>query len=156
MVDRTIWNEVSIFDRGTRGFVEDKVQPGDHVRVKGTLRSNRLERDGETVYTTDLAVDGFQRQAKKAAPSAEPPRNENVGAASGCLDISRVKGGIGLSCQRTTKLARPAAEWATLLPNRLSCQRATNEFIRGGEGASIYRVAESWPITSSARCGGPL
>ncbi len=64
-VDRTHWNEVAIFDRGTRGWVSEKVQPGDVVRVEGTLRQSSYERDGETVYTTDLVVEDFNRQPKK-------------------------------------------------------------------------------------------
>ncbi len=66
-VDRTDWNEVAIFDSNTRAYVEKNVETGDYVRVEGGLRQNSFERNGEKVYTVELAVDSFSRQPKKAA-----------------------------------------------------------------------------------------
>ncbi|WP_104825519.1 single-stranded DNA-binding protein [Rhizobium sp. NXC24] len=64
-VDRTNWNEVAIFDGSTRTFVEKNVTAGDYVRIVGTLRQNSFERNGETVYTVELAAESFSRQPKK-------------------------------------------------------------------------------------------
>jgi single-strand DNA-binding protein len=72
-VDRVNWNEVTIFDKGTREYVAKNVSKGQYVRVEGTLRQNSYERDGDTVYTTELIVDSFSRQpvGKKAEGETE-------------------------------------------------------------------------------------
>lgn len=67
--DRTFWNEVVIFDRQTRGYIEKNLEIGDIVRVEGTLRQSSYERDGSKVYTTELVVDDFSRQPKRTASS---------------------------------------------------------------------------------------
>ena len=71
-VDRTHWNEVIIFDRGTRNWIKDNVVKGDIVRVEGTLRQSTYEnKDGATNYTTDLVVERFHRQPKKKADAGD-------------------------------------------------------------------------------------
>lgn len=63
--DRTYWNEVVVFNRTTRGWIEKRLEVGDVVRVEGILRDSNYNRDGETVYTTELVVEDFNRQPKK-------------------------------------------------------------------------------------------
>lgn len=72
MQDRTFWNEVAIFDESTRKHVEKRLAVGEYVRVEGTLRRSSYERDGEKVYTTELAVDQISRQPTKAAAASDP------------------------------------------------------------------------------------
>lgn len=69
-VDRTNWNEVVIFDRNTRSFIEKHVTPGDYVRVEGTIRQGSCERNGERAYTTDLIAEEFHRQPVKKSQAA--------------------------------------------------------------------------------------
>jgi hypothetical protein len=65
--DRTIWNEVSVFDESARNYVAKTFIKGDYVRAAGTIRQNSYEKDGEHRYTTDLAVVEISR-----APSKKP------------------------------------------------------------------------------------
>lgn len=70
-VDRTDWNEVAIFDQGSRNWVEKNLTKGDYVRAVGNLRQNSFERNGEKVYTVELDVTEISRQPKKAAADKE-------------------------------------------------------------------------------------
>ena len=59
------FNEVTVFDPKTRSYIERHVQKGDLVHVDGRLRQNSFERDGRTVYTTDLIALDFGKLASK-------------------------------------------------------------------------------------------
>nr|WP_313015846.1 single-stranded DNA-binding protein [Brucella intermedia] len=60
------WNEVVIFRKSTRKYVEDHVQPGDLVMARGRLRQESFtDGNGEQRYTTNLIVNDFGLLAKK-------------------------------------------------------------------------------------------
>ena len=75
--DRTIWNEVSVFDESTRNYVAQTFVKGDYVRAAGTIRQNSYEKDGERRYVTDLVVEEISRAPLKKpetpASDAAPP-----------------------------------------------------------------------------------
>ena len=61
----THWNEVTIFNKRTQGFVEEHINKGDLVHVRGRIRQGNYKRaDGSTAYTVDLIALEFDRQAK--------------------------------------------------------------------------------------------
>lgn len=60
-VDRVYWNEVAIFDIGTRNYVTKNMNAGDYVRARGIIRQNNFEKNGEKVFKTDLIVESFSR-----------------------------------------------------------------------------------------------
>jgi len=56
--EETFWNRVSVFREALRKAV-DEASIGDLVKVRGRMRDNRYEKNGETIYTTDRYVDKF-------------------------------------------------------------------------------------------------
>ena len=78
-VEKTNWNEVVIFDKTTRAYVEEKFAKGDYIRTEGTLRQNSYERNGDKVYTTELIVDQISRLPVKRA-EADQPENQREAA----------------------------------------------------------------------------
>lgn len=58
------WNEVTIITKSIQAYVKQHVSKGDLVHVRGRLRQNSFERDGERVYTVDLIVSKFGRLAQ--------------------------------------------------------------------------------------------
>ena len=60
----TKWNEVTIFNDATQGFVQRNLSVGDLVYAAGTLGQNSYERDGERVFTVTLACEQIERLAK--------------------------------------------------------------------------------------------
>lgn len=57
----TIWNSVTIFSEPMRKRLNnDKVgKKGNQVIFQGTIQSNSYEKDGSTIYTTDLIATDF-------------------------------------------------------------------------------------------------
>lgn len=62
--DDAHWNEVTIFTKATQSYVSEHVGKGDLVHVRGRLRQNSFERDGQRVYTVDLIVQEIGRLAQ--------------------------------------------------------------------------------------------
>jgi single stranded DNA-binding protein len=80
--DRTIWNEVSVFEETSRSYVTTRFVKGDLVRCAGTIRQNSYEKDGERRYVTDLVVEEISRAPlKKADGAADEPAGEDAPAA---------------------------------------------------------------------------
>ncbi|MDF3813214.1 single-stranded DNA-binding protein [Rhodopseudomonas sp. BAL398] len=52
--DDAHWNEVTIFTKAIQSYVNEHISKGDLVHVRGRLRQNSFERDGQRVYTVDL------------------------------------------------------------------------------------------------------
>ena len=72
----TLWNEVVIFNDKTISRLKANLTEGDYVRAEGSLRNTRYERNGETVFSTDLICEEFYRQptkAKQAMPEDTAP-----------------------------------------------------------------------------------
>ena len=68
-VKNTLWNEVVIFNDKTITRLKANLTEGDYVRAEGSLRNTRYERNGETVFSTDLICEEFYRQPTKAKPA---------------------------------------------------------------------------------------
>jgi single-stranded DNA-binding protein len=64
------WNEVTIFTKSIQDYVNEHVSKGDLVHVRGRVRQNSYERDGQRIYTVDLIGVEFGRLAQAAERSA--------------------------------------------------------------------------------------
>jgi len=64
------WNEVTIFTKSIQDYVNEHVSKGDLVHVRGRVRQNSYERDGQRIYTVDLIGLEFGRLAQAAEWSA--------------------------------------------------------------------------------------
>jgi single-stranded DNA-binding protein len=62
--DDAHWNEVTIFTKLIQSYVNEHVSKGDLVHVRGRLRQNSFERDGQRIYTVDLIAQEFGRLAQ--------------------------------------------------------------------------------------------
>lgn len=57
----------------TAETIEQYVKKGTQVAVAGSIQTGSYEKDGQKVYTTDIAVDGFQiLTPKKSEPAPAP------------------------------------------------------------------------------------
>ena len=63
-IERTRWNEVTIFSETTRGYVKRNIVKGDLVFASGSMGQTKWEKDGETVYGVTLAVERIERLCK--------------------------------------------------------------------------------------------
>ncbi|MGX7744006.1 single-stranded DNA-binding protein [Rhodopseudomonas parapalustris] len=61
------WNEVTIFTSSIQKYVNEHVGKGDLVHVRGRLRQNSYERDGQRIYTVDLIGLEIGRLVKTSA-----------------------------------------------------------------------------------------
>lgn len=71
--DDTHWNRVTLFGKNIARA--EKMGKGDLVHATGRVRQTRYERDGQTVYGTDLIVDRIAVVAKNGKP-AEQDRDD--------------------------------------------------------------------------------
>ena len=62
--DDAHWNEVTIFTKSIQSYVSEHTSKGDLVHVRGRLRQNSFERDGQRIYTVDLIAQEFGRLAQ--------------------------------------------------------------------------------------------
>ncbi len=62
--DDALWNEVTIFDENRRTYIQDNIEKGDLVHVRGQVKQNSFERGGAKVYTVDLIANEFSCLAK--------------------------------------------------------------------------------------------
>ena len=62
--DNTHWNTATVFNERTIKWIKDKCKLGDLVHARGRLRQGSYEKDGETIYTTDLITEDFLLLAK--------------------------------------------------------------------------------------------
>jgi single-strand DNA-binding protein len=68
--DDAHWNEVTIFTKAIQSYVSEHVSKGDLVHVRGRLRQNSFERDGQRVYTVDLIAHELGRLAQASERAA--------------------------------------------------------------------------------------
>ena len=73
-VERTRWNEVTIFSDTTCGFVRRNIGKGDLVYTSGSLEQTKWEKDGETFYGVTLAAERIERLCK--GPNRGNDRND--------------------------------------------------------------------------------
>ena len=76
-VERTRWNEVTVFGESTRGYVNRNIVKGDLVFTSGSMGQTKWEKDGETFYGVTLA--GRTHRAPVQGP--EPRRRQRRRAA---------------------------------------------------------------------------
>jgi single-stranded DNA-binding protein len=65
------WNEVSIFSEAVRNYATKYAKAGDLVLVRGRMKQNSFERNGEKVYTVDLIAEDFSILAPKNEKAIE-------------------------------------------------------------------------------------
>ena len=79
-VESVKWNEVTIFNEATQGFVKRNLTKGDLVYADGILGQTSYERDGERVYGMTLACQRIERLAK-ADGRQDAPEDQAANAA---------------------------------------------------------------------------
>ncbi len=52
--EKTNWLQVTVFKPSLVKFVAEHLSTGRYIRATGAIRPNSYEKDGTTVYTTDL------------------------------------------------------------------------------------------------------
>src|SRR5277367_2156960 len=63
-VERTRWNEVTVFGESTRGYIRRNIVKGDLVFTSGSMGQTKWEKDGETFYGVTLAAERIERLCK--------------------------------------------------------------------------------------------
>jgi single-strand DNA-binding protein len=63
-VERTRWNEVTVFGEATRGYVKRNIVKGDLIFTSGSMGQTKWEKDGETFYGVTLACERIERLYK--------------------------------------------------------------------------------------------
>src|SRR5271165_2280245 len=63
-VERTRWNEVTVFGEATRGYVKRNIVKGDLIFSSGSMGQTKWEKDGETFYGVTLACERIERLSK--------------------------------------------------------------------------------------------
>src|ERR1700689_1143900 len=63
-VERTRWNEVTIFGESTRGYIKRNIVKGDLIFTSGSMGQTKWEKDGETFYGVTLAAERLERLCK--------------------------------------------------------------------------------------------
>ena len=63
-VDQPHWNTVTVLPENVQAYIEEHVDDGDLVLVKGRMHESSYE-DGETRYTVDLIATQFCKLASK-------------------------------------------------------------------------------------------
>jgi single-stranded DNA-binding protein len=88
-VDDAHWNEITIFDDGTKTYIDKYLDKGDLVHARGRIRQASYEKDGEQVYTVNLVctqfaclarADGKQTAAQErpAGAAANADREDDI------------------------------------------------------------------------------
>ncbi|MCB8839365.1 single-stranded DNA-binding protein [Aurantimonas sp. VKM B-3413] len=69
--DDTHWNEVVVFSPQQLQTIAETIAKGDLVRTTGRIRQSRYEKNGETIFATDLLVREFALLARPGAAKAD-------------------------------------------------------------------------------------
>ncbi len=88
-VDDAHWNEITIFDDGTKTYIDKYLDKGDLVHARGRIRQASYEKDGEQVYRVNLVctkfaclarADGKQTgaQERPAGAAANADREDDI------------------------------------------------------------------------------
>ena len=83
-VERTRWNEVTVFGESTRGYVKRNIVKGDLVFTSGSMGQTKWEKDGETFYGVTLAGERIERLSKgpnHGDDKADEPQERRSGPA---------------------------------------------------------------------------
>ena len=84
-IEQAKWNEITIFNEATQGFVQRNLEKGDLAYAAGTLAQSSYRKDGEMVYGMTLACEQIERLAKAnsredATEGRQPRRAAKVDA----------------------------------------------------------------------------
>ena len=79
-IENVKWNEVTIFNEATQGFVKRNLTKGDLIYTDGILGQTSYERNGERVYGMTLACQRIERLAK-ADGRQDAPEHQTTSAA---------------------------------------------------------------------------
>jgi len=79
-IENVKWNEVTIFNEATQGFVKRNLTKGDLVYTDGILGQTSYESNGERVYGMTLACQRIERLAK-ADGRQDAPEHQTTSAA---------------------------------------------------------------------------
>jgi single-strand DNA-binding protein len=63
-IERTRWNELTVFGEGTRGYVKRNIVKGDLIFTSGSMGQTKWEKDGGPVYGVTLACERIERLSK--------------------------------------------------------------------------------------------
>jgi single-strand DNA-binding protein len=79
---KTEWHNVVILAEGLSGMVEKVVKKGTHLYIEGTLRNRSYEKDGQTKYITEIALQGYNSKlvilnSKDSSDRSSEDRNYN-------------------------------------------------------------------------------
>jgi single-strand DNA-binding protein len=89
-VERTRWNEVTIFGESSRGYVKRNIVKGDLVFTSGSMGQTKWEKDGETFYGITLAAERIERLCKgpnHQGNSPEEPQEQRRATGADSEDI---------------------------------------------------------------------
>jgi single-stranded DNA-binding protein len=81
-VDDPHWNEITIFDDGTKTYIDKYLDKGDLVHARGRIRQANYEKDGEQVYTVNLICAQFACLARADGKQASTQERPAGGAAN--------------------------------------------------------------------------
>ncbi|MGO9232953.1 MAG: single-stranded DNA-binding protein [Methylocella sp.] len=79
-IENVKWNEVTIFNEATQGFVKRNLTKGDLIYTDGILGQTSYKRNGERVYGMTLACQRIERLAK-ADGRQDAPEHQTTSAA---------------------------------------------------------------------------
>jgi single-stranded DNA-binding protein len=85
-VDDAHWNEITIFDDGTKTYIDKYLDKGDLVHARGRIRQASYEKDGEQVYTVNLICTQFACLARADGKQTAPQERPAGAAANADLD----------------------------------------------------------------------
>ena len=63
-IERTRWNEITIFSDATQTYVKRNIDKGDLVFTSGSLSQTKWEKDDQTFYGVTLAAERIERLCK--------------------------------------------------------------------------------------------
>ena len=126
-VERTRWNEVTVFGESTRGYVKRNIVKGDLVFTSGSMGQTKWEKDGETFYGVTLAAERLERLCKgpnHGDDKGDEPQEKRPGARRrlGRHPVLTAqppnRGGLGLPAFLTALSERTPIHGLSDLPHR--------------------------------------
>jgi len=69
--DETSWHRCVAFGK-TAEIINDHFRKGRKILIEGRLRYGSYEKDGHTVYTTEIVIDRFEFVEKKSGGDSRP------------------------------------------------------------------------------------
>jgi single-strand DNA-binding protein len=64
-VEKTNWCRIVTFEKNNINFISKYVTKGRYMRITGDINNNKREKDGKTIYSTDLIGHNYDFQDRK-------------------------------------------------------------------------------------------